>query len=137
MIGLSFNELTSNPERYAGKRVSVDGAMVLWSVQSYYELYVAPFGAAGGKPYNPICEYTVSFLGLHRITDPAPSSRIIEGCVPRSKVWSLAGAWAGEHGVRVVGVVSPRQDDPSRVFVRDALIVQPRENTSEKWPDER
>src|ERR1700694_592433 len=132
---LSFNELTSTPKLYVGKRVSVNENLMLWSVQSYYELACSswPVDAPGpciprGGLRNPRCEYTVSLQVF------APNSPIIQGCVPRSKVGSLAGAWSGEQGVRFVGVVSPNQDASGRVFMRDMLIIQPQENTSEEWP---
>lgn len=132
---LSFNELTSNPKRYVGERVTVDEKLTLWSIQSYHEWACSswPVDAPGpciprGGPRDPRCEYMVSLQVF------APNSPVIQGCVPRSKIGPLAGAWGGEQGVRFVGVVSPNQDVAGWVFIRDMLIIPPRENAREEWP---
>ncbi len=141
VLRLPVIELISNARRYAGKRITVNEPLMLgaesWE-QHRYRLSGGP--AEGdpynppleGSPYNPRCEYYVWFSG-------APGT--IEGCVPRSKVEYLAGAWNGEL-VRFVATVPP---DPTYgaggltryVFLRDVMIVQPPEHTDEKWPDER
>jgi len=134
VIRLSFGELTSNSKQYEGKRVTVNEGLILWSVQSYNEWsssFLEPGYPSGENPFNPRCEYIVSLQVL------SASSPVIWGCVPRPKIESLAGAWAGESHVRFVGVVAPKQDEPRGwVFMRDMQIITPRQNTSEKWPDE-
>ena len=127
-IRLSLKELESNPKQYVGKRVAVDDKLMVWAIKSYYELLCGdwPIDAPGpcipsGGPRNPRCEYKVAF------------SSALFACVPRSKLSSIQGAWAGQQGVRVIGVVAP-DSQPGYVNLRDSLIVQPREDTSEAWP---
>lgn len=140
---LSFEELTSNPLRYAGKRVTVNEGLML-SVRSWYERVCEnwPIDAPGpcvplGGPRNARCEYIAQLHGF------SAYSNVIEGCVPRSKIWSIAGAWNGEQGVRFIGVVNPdpneyRSAGGSQIkgwaFMYDMQIIQPRENTDETWP---
>jgi hypothetical protein len=136
VIRLSARELVSDPQRYAGKRVTVKEKLML-GIQSYDDFVGSGLGLGynrGTSPYNPRCEYLVSITSWGLPSSIAPIA--IQGCVPRSKIYSLAGAWNGEM-VQFIGVVSPKQDLKGYVFMRDILIIQPRENTSEKWPDER
>lgn len=131
-LRLSLRELESNPKQYEGERVAVDDKLMVWAVKSYYELVCgnwpvdSPCTPAGG-PRNPRCEYMVQFAFL------VPNSAVIYACVPRSKLASLSGAWPGENGVQVIGVVAPNSQ-PGYVSLRDSVIIQPRENTSEEWP---
>jgi hypothetical protein len=140
VIALSYGELTSNPKLYAGKRVTVNEKLTLWSIQSWYEIVCGnwPVDAPGpcipsGGPHNPRCEYRVSLQVF------APNAPVIEGCVPRSKVDSLAGAWGGETGVRFIGTVAPASSQGTKgwAVIRDMEIIQPSQNTDERWPDER
>jgi hypothetical protein len=139
VIRLSFNELTSNPRPYAGKRVTVNERLTLHFETWSQHLAALAGSPVAGNPYNPRCEFFVQLSVF------SPNSPVIEGCVPRSKIESLTGAFDGEQ-VRFVGTVDP---DPNHyrtadgsvlagwVFVRDMLILQPTQNTDEKWPDER
>jgi hypothetical protein len=128
VISLSFRELTADPTKYVGKRITVKETLILWALTSYYQFACSSGNCPGMNPHNPRCEYLVQLQVF------SPSSPIIQGCVPRSKVGSLSGAWSGETGVRIVGVVAPTQDAAGWVFMRDVLLIQPRENTSEAWP---
>jgi hypothetical protein len=148
VLRLSFNELTSNPRRYEGKRVAVTEGLTLY-VQTWNEArHVSVPGAVFyGSPYNPRCEYSVTLIPeiggaliQERVKAGLRNSvpRIL-GCVPRSKVGNLGGAWNGAQNVRFIGTVAPApwQEPNQLVSVRDVEIILPPQNTDERWPDER
>lgn len=132
IVKISFEQLAVNPQQYIGKKIAISDVSV-GPITSWYD-YICNMGSSiggneepcipRGGPTNPRCEFKVALNSL------------IDACVPRSKVPYLNGAYWGESGVNVIGVVGPGSTK-ELIFMRDTLLIQRPENTSETWADEK